>query len=144
MTSSVPDLPLHGGCACGAVRYEVTEAIYHRTLCHCENCRRTTGAPCVAWFSVQVNGFRVLKGAARTFRSSPGAVRSFCGACGTQLTFQIDGRPEIDVTVCSLDEPERVPLADQTFTRSRLKWMDQLDRLPGHATVRQPPGPGPD
>jgi len=128
--------PLQGGCACGAVRYEVTQAPYHRTLCHCTICRRSSGAPCVAWFSVHLDGLRIVKGAARTYRSSPGAVRSFCDACGTPLTFQGDGLPEIDVTVCSLDAPEQVPPDDQTFTRSRLKWMETAHRLPGHATVR--------
>ena len=131
-----PQPTLRGGCECGAVRYEVTASPYHRTLCHCAICRRTSGAPAVAWFSVPSDAFSFVRGGARTFRSSPVATRSFCGNCGTPLTFRMDGLGEVDITTCSLDDPEAVPPDDQTFTRSRLAWTETAHRLPGHSTVR--------
>jgi len=33
-----------GGCLCGAVRYQVAGAPLRVGLCHCETCRRNTGA----------------------------------------------------------------------------------------------------
>jgi hypothetical protein len=43
-----------GGCHCGAVRYEaVGEALTH-ALCHCSDCRRSAGAPMVAWTMYRV------------------------------------------------------------------------------------------
>ena len=30
------ELPLTGGCNCGAVRYEVTEPLAAATYCHCK------------------------------------------------------------------------------------------------------------
>jgi hypothetical protein len=33
-----------GGCLCGAVRYETTAASEWTWYCHCESCRRHTGA----------------------------------------------------------------------------------------------------
>ena len=38
-----------GGCHCGAVRYEVEGTPQHVALCHCKDCRKSAGAPMVAW-----------------------------------------------------------------------------------------------
>lgn len=127
---------LAGGCHCGQVRYEVVGQPFHATVCHCADCRRVSGAPMVAWFSVRPDGFRLVQGTPQRYRSSGRAWRSFCGACGTQLTYQHDGLDEIDISTCSLDEPEAVPPEDQTFARSRLRWAEDLQALPAHLTLR--------
>jgi hypothetical protein len=114
---------LTGGCYCGAVRYAVTGQPFNATNCHCSICRRTTGAPFVAWFSVRPDEFRLVKGTPQHFRSSAHGKRSFCGICGTQLTFRDAVLDEVDVTTASLDDPERVPPNDNTRTNSRLGWI---------------------
>jgi hypothetical protein len=121
---------LQGGCYCGRIRYEVTGTPFHRTNCHCSICRRTTGAPFVAWFSVRPSEFRLLAGEPSRFRSSAKGTRSFCARCGTQLTFEGDDWPdEIDVTACSLDDPEAVPPRDHTRSSSKLRWIQLSDGL---------------
>lgn len=129
-----------GGCLCGAVRYEVLGEITHETLCHCTDCRRAHAAPVVAWFSVRPEAFRLTKGLLKSFASSPGVLRSFCGECGTPLTYQRDGLNELDVTACSLDDPESAPPRDHTFVRSALAWAPVEDGLPRYATLREKPG----
>jgi hypothetical protein len=131
-----PAMVLAGGCHCGQVRYEVAGRPFHATLCHCSDCRRTSGAPMVAWFTVRAPEFRLVQGTPQRYRSSGRAWRSFCGACGTQLTYQMDGLEEIDVSTCSLDEPEAVAPQDQTFARSRLRWAEDIGTLPAHLTLR--------
>lgn len=124
---------LKGGCFCGLIRYETTGAPFHETSCHCANCRRTSGAPSVAWFTVQRAEFRFTRGSPARFKSTPDATRSFCSHCGTQLTFETTEFPtEIDVTTGSLDNPDAVPPKDQTWTRSKLSWVVLDDRLPTH------------
>jgi len=76
---------LKGGCFCGAIRYEAGGTPFHKTNCHCSICRRTTGAPFVAWFSVPRSEFRLVQGATTQFRSTPKGTRTFCPRCGTQL-----------------------------------------------------------
>jgi hypothetical protein len=127
---------LRGGCHCGQVRYEVAGRPHHATLCHCTDCRRTSGAPMVAWFTLRPDEFRVVQGTPQRYRSSGAAWRSFCGNCGTALTYERDGTGEVDVATCSLDEPEAVPPQDQTFARSRLRWAEDLHTLPAHLTLR--------
>lgn len=127
---------LEGGCQCGAVRHRIVGHPFHLTLCHCATCRRVSGAPAVAWFSVPSSAFSIFQGSAQRYRSSGTATRSFCSNCGTQLTFKADDLPEIDVTTCSLDSPEALPPEDETFVRSGLHWGLALDRLPEHSGVR--------
>jgi hypothetical protein len=100
-------------------------------------CRRTTGAPFVAWFSVRPLELHFLTGEPSRFRSSGRGTRSFCGHCGTQLTFQSDDWPdEIDVTTCSLDDPEAVPPRDHTRVSSRLRWIRLCDGLAEYPETR--------
>lgn len=129
---------MQGGCFCGAVRYEVDGMPFHETNCHCSICRRTSGAPFVAWLSVSKTSFRFICGEPRRFRSSAKGTRRFCPRCGTPLTCELDDFPEeIDVTICSLDQPEAVPPKDHTRSSSQLKWVKLADGLPSYQESRQ-------
>jgi hypothetical protein len=135
---------LTGGCFCGEVRYAVEAAdAANASVCHCENCRRTTGAPMVAWFSVKPEAFRFSAGAPVRFASTQTGAREFCGRCGAQLTFRDSRRvDEIDITTASLDDPSAVPPVEQIWAVSRLDWVagvHALSELPrGHYA---PPAP---
>ena len=53
-----------------------------------------------------VGDFDLVAGRPREYPSSPGVRRSFCGRCGTPLTYWHVERPaEVDVTIASLDAP---------------------------------------
>jgi hypothetical protein len=120
-----------GGCFCGFVRYEADGVPFNQTSCHCSICRRISGAPFVAWFSVASGDFRFLSGEPASLRSSDHGTRTFCPRCGTPLTFRSSRSPEeVDVTVCSLDDPARVPPQDQTRVSAQLSWVRLDDRLP--------------
>jgi len=127
---------LTGGCFCGHVRYEAEGATFNQTNCHCSICRRTTGAPFVAWFSVPRAQLK-LTSEPKRFRSSGKATRGFCPACGAQITFELDGADEIDITTCSLDDPNRASPVDHTWTSSQLAWVKLADGLPQFRASRQ-------
>ncbi|RSZ60759.1 GFA family protein [Massilia atriviolacea] len=131
-------MSLLGGCCCGAVRYETSDQVFHRTICHCPTCRRSCAAPHVAWFSVARADYRITAGRPAQWQSSRGVTRSFCGACGTQLSYARSDCPdEIDVTTCSLDDPEPLAPHDHTFDGYRLSWDRGDDGTPHY------PGPRP-
>ena len=122
-----------GGCFCGQVRYETTGTPFQETSCHCAICRGTTGAASVAWFSLERSQFRFIAGEPTRFKSTRRGTRSFCSQCGTQLTFETEDFPnEIDVTICSLDDPESVRPKDQTWLSSKLSWVVLDNHLPQH------------
>jgi hypothetical protein len=122
---------LKGGCFCGYIRYEAAGTPFQESNCHCSICRRTTGAAFVTWFSVRREAFRILSGEPSRFQSTTQAARSFCPRCGTQLTFEHRDFPdEIDVTMCSLDDPRSLPPKAHIHASSRLPWVQLGDGLP--------------
>ena len=128
---------MEGGCFCGFVRYAAGGTPSDETNCHCSICRRTSGAPFVAWFTVRSADFRFSAGQPASLRSSEHGVRTFCPRCGTPLTFRSSHLPDaIDVTICSLDDPERLPPRDHTRASSRLSWVRLADRLPVFSEAR--------
>jgi hypothetical protein len=41
---SMMQLPLTGGCLCGAIRYEIAEPPFAVYTCHCTDCQRITSS----------------------------------------------------------------------------------------------------
>jgi hypothetical protein len=122
---------------CGAVRYEAAEEPFNVTLCHCVDCRRASGAPALAWFSVRRVALRWTRGSPTRNASSPGVERLFCSQCGTQLTWHgADASGEIDVTLCSLDDPDAIAPADHTFASQQVRWLHLADTLPRYTRTR--------
>ena len=125
---------LEGGCLCGAIRYRITGAPLSSVLCHCRSCRRASGAPTVAWLSVDREGFEVLRGGAREFHSSPGVTRRFCADCGSALTYENAKSPaSIDVTIASLDDPAACPPTAEVWLDHRISWQAAAADLTPHA-----------
>ncbi|TMH05076.1 MAG: GFA family protein, partial [Betaproteobacteria bacterium] len=57
------------------------------------------------------------------FRSSPPVLRTFCGKCGTPLTYQHDDSlSTIDVTTSTLDSPERFAPTREIWIEHKLSW----------------------
>jgi len=128
---------LSGRCLCGAVRYRGGPLLYSATWCHCESCRRASGTSPVGWFTVALASVEFHGDALRTHRSSPGVERRFCGICGTPLTYWSERRPaEIDFTLGSLNEPDRVAPVDHIWMADALQWDRPTDGLPQHAELR--------
>jgi len=122
-----------GGCACGAVRYELKSEPFDCGWCHCTTCRRVSGAPAMAFATVPVEDFVWTEGAdkIRLVSTSSFARRSFCGDCGSPLTIDYAIQPEtIDFAVGTLDAPERVAPGFHIFWASRVAWFDPADGLP--------------
>jgi hypothetical protein len=126
-----------GGCLCGTVRYEAIGQPYNVTHCHCSDCRRSSGAAFVTWASFACSDFRFTTGEPRELRWA-GRLRSFCAHCGTPLTFMDGpGADELDVTVCSFDQPATVTPADHVWADDRLPWIQLADDLPVYGQKRQ-------
>jgi hypothetical protein len=119
-----------GGCLCGSIRYRIAGMPTAQALCHCRSCRLAAGAPSVAWIVVRREHFAITKGAPAQFRSSPSVVRTFCGQCGTALTYQHDYSPNtIDITTATLEAPEDFPPTREIWLEHRLAWEPLDDNL---------------
>jgi hypothetical protein len=130
--------PLVGGCLCGAVRYRCGAPIYPPAYCHCTSCRRACGAHVVAWFTVHRASLVFTQGQPAIYRSSPPVQRAFCARCGTALTYlHADAIDEIDVTIGSLDEPDRVAPVAHIWMQDAPSWDKPADGLPSHPGSRR-------
>ena len=125
------DTVVTGGCACGAVRYRIAGAPLASATCQCRSCRRASAAPIVPWLRVEEARFAITAGTAVAHASSPDVTRTFCGRCGTPLTYRKAGHDgEIDVTTCSLDDPDAFPPIAHLWTSHKLGWVALADGLP--------------
>jgi len=128
---------LTGRCFCGAVRYRCGAFVYPPTVCHCESCRRVAGAPSVAWLTVRADSLVYTTGEPVEFNSSSRVFRSFCGDCGTPLTYRHEERAgEIDITLVTLDRPANVVPVDHVWMEDALPWDVPGDGLPQHSKSR--------
>ena len=126
-----------GGCLCGAVRYRAG-ALSGAGYCHCRMCQRATGQPSVVWAAFEAASFQVLQGTIQEYASSSWATRGFCARCGSPLAFHYvdEGRPMVDATVASFDQPEAFPPTKHLWTESAVPWLHVQDDLPRHKRSR--------
>ena len=127
----MPARDLEGGCFCGAIRYRVKGKPSNTMICHCRTCRRVAAAPALAWITLAKNQFELIRGRPSEFRSSDPVCRTFCAGCGTPLTYEHRRSPEtIDVTTCSLDDPQAFPPTHHSWLSHDLTWVRFGDGLP--------------
>ena len=114
----------HGGCRCGAVRYECTRPI--RTfLCHCRDCQQASGSAYVAVAVVPKSTFRITQGEPTWYaveRLRGGHTRrGFCPTCGSRLfgggTDEFQG-----ITAVSFDDPSFYKPMGHAFVTQAQPW----------------------
>ncbi|OUS14350.1 hypothetical protein A9Q89_00120 [Gammaproteobacteria bacterium 53_120_T64] len=114
-------IPLSGGCFCGALRYTLSAQPYGQANCHCRACQHATGGAFAGVVLVPTEALE-LKGEYTEY-TAPGdsghpVSRGFCPRCGTTVfahTARIESmRP---VYASTLDQPEQ-------FAPSLDAWVD--------------------
>lgn len=103
-SAKAPTTTTHtGACLCGAVRYEVAGPLRSVVLCHCSQCRRSTGH-FMAATAARHRDFRLLVAEElRWYDSSDAARRAFCGRCGSTLFWQANGGDYVSIAAGTLD-----------------------------------------
>ena len=129
-----------GGCICGVIRYRVSGNPTNSMVCHCQTCRRVAASPVVAWVTFPTVQFELLQSQPAEFHSSQPVRRTFCAACGTPLTYEhSDSVGFIDVTTCSLDNPELFPPTHHSWLTHDVAWVRFGDGLPTFQEWRHDP-----
>jgi len=121
-----------GQCQCGAIRYQLSGEPGSVALCHCIDCRRSSGAPVMAWAEFPEASLTVLHGEPKTINSSGTAMRSFCGNCGTGLFYRNAGILPglVEVQLATLDSAATLAPTLHIQTAERLPWMERVHELP--------------
>ncbi len=131
---------LTGGCACGAVRFEIDSPLVSSIYCHCTRCQRRTGTAASANARVAPGSFTIVAGEQlmRAWSPEGGAEKWFCGECGSALfSRDPDDRDKIGVRLGALDsDPDIRPSARQ-YVAYAAAW-EQIpdDGLPRYPEAR--------
>jgi hypothetical protein len=132
----MPDLPLTGGCLCGAVRFEVTEPLVVAFYCHCTRCQRRTGTAASPSARVVPRSLRVVagEGSLGSYDPPEGFSKVFCSACGSALWAQHPTDPDvIAVRLGAFDADPGIPLSYRQFVAYAATWEPiPDDGLPRH------------
>lgn len=124
------DDDLHGGCVCGAIRYEVRGSPAMVAYCHCSDCRRSGGSVVAVLAGFPGDGFRMTGTGLACYSATAGVKRSFCGNCGTPLFYENQSFPEnIYIHIGSFDQPENLPPDRHTWVSERISWHQIKDDL---------------
>ena len=122
-----------GGCRCGAVAVRASEDPTGVVYCHCQDCRKSSGAPVSLFVGYHTGQVEWLQGEPRVYESSPGVYRSFCGRCGAPVSFEDERLPgETYLPVGIFDDPETFEPERHEWVSRRLRWFDVPDGLPRH------------
>ena len=133
-----PDAPLTGGCACGAVRFEVTAPFDTAGYCHCKRCQRRSGALWSLNGFVQSTGFALTQGTVdvRTWRPEDGSPKSFCATCGGHVFGGNPDGPFVVVRLGAVDGDPEIRPQWHAWTESAPDW----EPLPDDGLPRHPQG----
>ncbi len=131
-----PDETHEGGCLCGALRFEAHGKPLWIAHCHCRSCRRNTGSAFATFVGYKQEQVRIVEGTRQSYASSPGVSRSFCGTCGTPLSYAAEHYPgEIHLYVSTLDRPEAFEPGAHVHVGEQLPWLHLDDGLPRFLTT---------
>lgn len=120
-----------GGCMCGEIRYELDCESPWNVYCHCESCRKHSGAPVVALVTGPPEQVRWTSGDRKLYESSPDRRRGFCRNCGTTLTWEAEWNgPWVGIHIGTFDRPEDLPPTEHIFCGEAIPWFHIEDDLP--------------
>jgi hypothetical protein len=120
-----------GRCLCKAVTYQVRGEPKWRAHCHCESCRRNVSSAFTTFFGVDYDKFEWTGVKPKTYVSSPGVRRSFCGTCGSPMAFESERWPgEIHLYAASLEDSSKFTAQGHVHFAEAVPWVELGDKLP--------------
>lgn len=126
-----------GRCFCGEVQFSVSGPAESTCYCHCESCRRASGAPFLAWGSFPNESLKFIHGNLKTYKSSAGVIRGFCGKCGTTISYRHSARPDqVDITLVTLEADNRPKPTAHIWVSDKESSVQIADSLPQFAEWR--------
>ena len=95
----------YGRCLCGDVTFKIKGELRQVLVCHCSQCRRSSGHQWAAT-AAPVEAIEIdCQNTLSWYRSSSKAKRGFCCRCGSSLFWQLDGSTSLSIAAGSLNLP---------------------------------------
>jgi hypothetical protein len=130
-----------GGCACGAIRYEISDEPIMMSDCQCRDCQRQSGTGHGSYVAFPDRKKVKLEGEAKHWTlvgdSGNPKTRAFCPTCGVPLHVMFSAAPDVFIIhTASLDDPSRYKPQLVTYTVSGYAWdcidpaLPRFDKMP--------------
>lgn len=108
--------------------------------CHCQDCRRATGAPVAAFAAFAEGDVTFEPDEGRKAAVASGATRTFCAGCGSPLTGRFGYLPgQVYVPIGLLDQAGDLAPQVHGHEAQRLPWLhieDDLERFSASSRSR--------
>ena len=135
---------LEGGCACGGVRYRLTDAPMFVHCCHCLDCQRQTGSAFVINALIETARVELRAGTPTRLEMPTESGRPHgiyrCPACGVAVWSEYGGVAALRfVRVGTLDEPRALAPTVHIYTRSKQPWVALPPDVPAFVPADLPP-----
>jgi hypothetical protein len=119
-------MAFQGGCACGAIRYEVSADPIATMNCHCRACQYASGGGYTTAVVVPPGTLKITRGVPKGHASKgdSGATvtRYFCADCGSPIYSKPEAA-QIDVIKAgSMDDPSQLVLMGALYTSEAQPW----------------------
>jgi hypothetical protein len=135
-SESAVELPLEGGCGCGAVRFSISAPLQVALYCHCTRCQRRTGTAASASGRIVPGTLTVTSGEGLLgeWDAGDGWVKVFCSECGSALWSR--DRSDVDrlsVRLGAFDGDPGIRPSYRQFVAYSAPWEAVPDDLPAFA-----------
>ncbi|WP_108879999.1 GFA family protein [Anderseniella sp. Alg231-50] len=121
---------IKGRCECGSVRFEVNAVRQTVTVCHCSQCRRTSGH---LWASTHAP-FDSVKftsdSGLQWYASSTTAKRGFCKTCGSSLFYRMNDEDGIGIAAGCLEDAGDMAMGKHIFVADKGDYYPVPDDAP--------------
>ena len=134
--NSNPNFLLEGGCLCGLVRFKSSGKPVFVSHCHCQRCRKHSGAAFVTHIGLPIAQFSWLQEEPTFWNSSKALDRGFCTNCGSSTCIRyLDDPSIIVIPVGSLDAVEKIQPDCHIMIESMVSWLNIDDDLPRYSRL---------
>ncbi len=113
-----------GGCECGKVRFETPEVRKSVTVCHCGQCRRTSGHQWAATNAPFDTVTFTEDDGLTWYASSDWAKRGFCKFCGSSLFYRMNDEEGIGIAAGCLDDTSGMKVEKHIFVADKGDYYD--------------------
>ena len=120
---------IEGRCDCGKVCFQVDGIRDTVTICHCSQCRRTSGH---LWAATHASCDKLVftrDDGLEWYASSDFARRGFCKHCGSSLFYRMNDEDGIGIAAGCLDGPTGLTATKHIFVKDKGDYYDLSDDL---------------
>ena len=118
-------------CFCQSTVIEISGDPDWIAYCHCEDCRRATGAPVTAYASYKDDFLNYQAGELNYYESSPGTFWGSCAICHSPMTYQTkEYVNETHLHLITIDDHEKLNPDFHVHCSEGVSWLTIDDSLP--------------